>query len=39
MDIKNLPFCITSWVDIEPIIHTGDTDFLRGELKNLEISE
>ena len=27
MDIKNLPFCITSWVDIEPTIHTGDTGF------------
>lgn len=27
MDIKDLPFCITSWIDVEPTMYTGDTGF------------
>ena len=25
MDIQNLPFCITTWTDIPPTKHTGDS--------------
>ena len=27
MDINNLPFCTTTWADIQPTKHTGETGF------------
>ena len=27
MDINNLPFCVTTWKDIEPTTHSGDSGF------------
>lgn len=27
MDINNLPFCTTTWADIPPTKHTGETGF------------
>jgi quercetin dioxygenase-like cupin family protein len=34
MDINNLPFCTTTWTDIPPTKHTGETGFALWHTQN-----